>query len=144
MSIGKLLTAGLLSLGILVGGTLNRAMAAPVPDTEKKDDKKDEKKDENGSGDKKQESPFGPAFDDLFKQLGDRGAMTPEQVDQLRKQIQKAFEQMDKQLPGGVLPAGPGGLPGGLPNFPNFPALPGGLFQPGDRVALRENLRLGA
>jgi hypothetical protein len=138
MSIAKLLSAGLLSVGIIVGGAVVRASAAPVPESDKKDD---QKKEDKGSGDKKPDNPFGPAFDDLFKQLGGRGDMTPEQVERLRKQLEKAFDQMDKQFfPGGGLPnPGPGG--GLLPGFPIVP-FPGGRL--GDRPAMRENSRLGA
>ncbi len=137
MFISKLLSVGLLSVGIVVGGMAVRASAAPAPDDQKKEDK--------GSGDKKPDNPFGPAFDDLFKQLqqNGRGNMTPEQMEKLRKQIEKAFEQLDKQFPGGGLPGQfPGGPGGGL--LPGFPIVPFPGVRPIERPAMRENSRLGA
>ena len=145
MSIGKLLGAGLMCVGVVLGGA--HAWAAPAPEPEKKNDQK--KDDDKGSGAKKAEDPLGPAFEELLKRFGDQGNMTPEQIDQLRKQFQKAFEQLNKQMPGGALPGGalPGGLPGGFPILPGIGGIGGigGLGGPGaERVAVRENLRLGA
>src|SRR5438105_9932218 len=138
MSIARFLTACVLSVILIVGGVRVRALAAPAPEPEKKDD---QKKDDKGSGDKKPQNPFGPDIDDLFKRLDGRGAMTPEQMDQLRKQLQKALEDMQKQFPGGLpgggLPGGLPGLPGGVP-FPNIMPLQPGL-RLGERAASREN-----
>ena len=164
-----LAVTGLLSAAVLAAGVGLKAVAAPVPDSprKEKDATKDqgEKKEEKKDGAKKaQPLPGFPDVEDLFKQLppGVNDAHR-KLLEEHMKRVRKMMEQLQQQVPGGALPQlpgfpGGGGLlplmPGQFPQLPQLPQLPqfrgrlGGLrgfnLNPLGRQQQQQEPRLGA